>query len=184
MAALSQACIKDTVPRLGHARFSTPFFHHLTVAMATSPRSCGMCSHCHTGIAFGKPYFYCIYCKLDFCAGCKSKHPSSHGEGLRRQVDKLLPENTSEKDWKNCSVCQKKSYGRVDCNACDLVICYGCFDGVCENLLGHEHKAFTLYHLYVRSGLWQYESECISCALGSTVLHCSRCNSGQYIYII
>ena len=67
----------------------------------------------------------------------------------------------------------------MECNSCDIVICLHCWADLYEAFRGHEHKAITYYQYPDYDGLWQYESECTSCALGSTVTHCSRCYEGM-----
>lgn len=150
----------------------------------SSTPSCGMCCHCANGIAYGRYYYFCLYCSLILCTGCQSKHPRSHVDGFRRCMDKTLPRDVPDSAAKECKNCEKKVLPRIECNSCDIILCQPCWGEHHQSFLGHEHKGITFHNLPDEACLQSYELECSSCMLGSSLTHCSRCLEGKHHYYI
>jgi hypothetical protein len=114
------------------------------------------------------------------CTGCKVKHPASHVDGLRRTVDRFLPDTTPPEAVKQCGNCSAECFARVECNSCEIIACMSCWFELHTAFVGHEHKALTMYQVPgYNGGLWQYEKECTSCMLGASMGHCGTCLEGQ-----
>lgn len=130
------------------------------------------------GIPYDKFYFLCVHCDLCICNACHSKHPSSHRAGLRRSKDTMLARDAKPKGIK-CSECASPAEIRMECNGCDVKICFSCWGEMVGLFEGHDHKSFTFVRAPDDYGLKKYDLECGSCMLGSSMSHCGRCSEGE-----
>jgi len=150
--------------------------------MASSPvGACGNCRHCGVGVPFDTFYFYCFHCDCMVCTACRPQHPRSHADGLRRLSDRMLPWNTPPEALKQCANRNEKTYKRIECNICDLLVCLECLGDYQGKLLEHDshgHKSMAFYVTPVCFTRWQVNSECTSCIVGSSVAHCGLCLEG------
>lgn len=138
----------------------------------------GTCCHCSNGMPYDKVYFLCIWCDLTFCTTCSPAHPTTHRPALRRCKDTMLALGSRTGKHK-CEFCQRTISGeRMECNGCEVKVCFNCWSDNIDRFEGHEHKSFTFFQIPDAYGLAKYEPECTSCMLGSSLTHCARCLEG------
>lgn len=138
----------------------------------------GICCHCSNGISYDKAYFLCVWCDLTFYTSCSPAHPRTHRPMLRRCKDTMITSG-GRKGSRTCELCQRTLNGqRMECNGCEVRVCFGCWSDNIDRFEGHEHKSFTFVTIPDAYVVPKVDPECTSCMLGSTLAHCARCFEG------
>jgi hypothetical protein len=131
------------------------------------------------GIPYNKFYFNCMKCDLTICNSCLSSHPRSHREFLKKAIDKARGRDDLPEE-KDCAVCMQMVDIRIQCNDCELAVCYNCWVEPAgqSKFAEHEHRGLTFFRIPDDYGLDYYELECLSCQSGASFFHCGRCFEG------
>lgn len=163
-------------------------------------RTCGLCCHCGqgmcgkevayhqssflinyclpTGLPYMKSYFFCLFCDLRFCNGCRVAHPPSHEPFLKWFRDHPTARGALPNE-KSCMKCKKMTHCCLNCEGCSLYVCANCVIDVRLSLINHEHRSMAFIKAPGDYGLESYSQNCESCRKGISLSHCGRCWNGE-----